>query len=304
MASRDFTRELTVRNGDVSLAGSVWFSSSPVGVTVLMHPGSGGSDRDNDIFFPPIREHLLDSGVTVASFDKRGVGGSSGNWQDAIEDQASDAVACLEALRAESSLGDPVGLYGHSQGGWVVIEAAARCPYAAFVVTSSGPAVTPAEQERWATRRYMVEAGITESEIDEVGRYFDRVLSLMRAGSDLRSAREKLADGGFPRAFESLSLPVLPDDEAEWRLLAALIDYDPRRALERLQVPTLVIFGSEDPIVPVGESVAIFRKAVRSELLQVEIFEGAGHRLEVGDPPTFVDGYFDTLASFIVGATA
>jgi hypothetical protein len=32
-----------------------------------MHPGSGPSDRHNDVFFPPIREHLLGAGIAVSS---------------------------------------------------------------------------------------------------------------------------------------------------------------------------------------------------------------------------------------------
>jgi hypothetical protein len=34
------------------------------------------------------------------------------------------------------------------------------------------------------------------------------------------------------------------------------------------------------------------------------VLEGlpCGHRLEIGDPPAFVDGYFEVLASFIVRA--
>ena len=256
-------------------------------------------------FFPPIRKHLLDSGVAVSSFDKRGVSQSSGRWQEAaIEVQASDAIACLEALRADALLDGPVGLYGHSQGGWVVVEAAAQCPDAAFVVTSSGPGVTPAEQERWATRAYMARAGIPEGEIDEVDRYYDRVISMMRSGIELMVARGQLEADGFPQAFDTMSLPVLPDDEADWKLLAAMIDYDPRPALERIEVPVLALFGAEDPITPVEESVAVFREAVRPDLLQVEVFDRAGHRLEIGDPPAFVDGYFEVLASFIVEAAA
>ena len=81
-----------------------------------------------------------------------------------------------------------------------------------------------------------------------------------------------------------------------------MIDYDPRPALERLEVPILAVFGAADPITPVEESVAVFREAVRPDLLQVEVFDGAGHRLEIGEPPAFVDGYFDVLAGFIVRA--
>ena len=203
-----------------------------------MHPGSGPSDRDNDVFFPPIREHLLAAGIAVSSFDKRGVGGSTGRWQEAaIVEQASDANCCLELLQGH--VGGQVGLFGHSQGGWVVIEAAAHSPEAAFAISSSGPGVTPEQQERYATQLHMKRAGISEEEIEEVRRYYDDIVAMMRAGASLEDAKRRVEEGGFPQAFATLSLPVLPDDAAEWKLLTALIDYDPRPALERIRVPLL-----------------------------------------------------------------
>jgi hypothetical protein len=295
------SHELSARNGEVTLAGTVWLPPAEPAATALMHPGSGPSDRDNDVFFPPIRTHLLAAGIAVSSFDKRGVGGSTGHWQEAaIEEQASDAICCLELLRGE--VGGPVGLFGHSQGGWVVVEAAARFPEASFVISSSGPGVTPEQQERYATQLHMRRAGIAEEEIGEARRYYDDVVASMRAGASLADARRRVEEGGFPQAFATLDLPVLPDDEAQWKLAAALMDYDPRPALERIRVPTLAVFGGDDPITPVEESAAAFREAVRPDLLQVEIFAGAGHRLEAGDPPRLVDGYLETLAAFILGA--
>jgi len=268
-------RELTVENGDVSLAGSVWMPSGTPAATLLMHPGSGPSDRDNDVFFPPIRRHLLDAGVAVCSFDKRGVGGSTGRWEEAaITEQADDALACLDVLRSDTVLEAPVGLFGHSQGGWVVVEAASRRPDVAFVVTSSGPGVTPAEQERYATRAYMSKAGIPETERDEVGRYFDLLVSMMRTRVSFEDVKTRIDAKGFPQAFESLCLPFLPDDAAAWDLMAAMIDYDPRQALERIRVPVLALFGADDSIIPVQESVAVYGDAVRAHLLTVEVFAG------------------------------
>jgi alpha/beta superfamily hydrolase len=139
-------RELVVPNGDVSLAGSLWLPHAEPVAILLMHPGSGPSDRDNDAFFPPIREYLLEAGVAVSSFDKRGVGGSTGRWEEAsIVTQADDALACCDALSAEAE-GTRIGLFGHSQGGWVVVDAASRGEDVSFVVTSSGSGVTPGEQ--------------------------------------------------------------------------------------------------------------------------------------------------------------
>jgi pimeloyl-ACP methyl ester carboxylesterase len=133
-------------------------------------------------------------------------------------------------------------------------------------------------------------------------RYYDDIVAMMRADASLEVARQRVEKGGFPQAFATLDLPVLPDDEAEWKLLAALIDYDPRPALEHIRVPVLAVFGADDPITPVEESVAVFQAAVRSELLQVEVFAGAGHRLETGDPPRLVEGYLEALTAFILGA--
>ena len=297
-------RDLVVWNGDISLAGSLWLPPADPVATLLMHPGSGPSDRDNDVFFPPIREYLLDAGVAVSSFDKRGVGGSTGRWEEAaIGEQATDALACCDALHIDG-LDVPVGLFGHSQGGWVVIDAASRGEVVSFVVTSSGPGVTPGEQERYATRAYMCGAGVPEAELGEVERYFDHLVSMMRAGVPFADVRERIAGEGFPEAFERLSLPFLPESEAEWNHMAALVDYDPRPALERIAVPVLALFGADDPIVPVRESVAAYREAVRPKLLTVEIFAGGDHRVQQGDPPALVDGYLETLASFVHRAAA
>jgi hypothetical protein len=52
--------------------------------------------------------------------------------------------------------------------------------------------------------------------------------------------------------------------------------------------------------VPVEQSVAVFRAAVQPGLLQVEVFAGAGHRLETGDPPALAGGYLERLVRFIL----
>ena len=294
------SRELSARDGDLTLAGTLWLPSREPAATVLMHPGSGPSDRENDVFFPPIREHFLAAGVAVASFDKRGVGGSTGRWEEAgIVEQASDAICCLDVLQGE--IGGRIGLFGHSQGGWVVMEAAARTPVVAFVIASSGPGVTPERQERYAAGQHMRQAGIAEEEIDEALGYYDGVVAMMQEGVSLGDARRRVEAGAYPRAFVTLGVPVLPEDDAQWNLAASLMDYDPRGALERIRIPLLAVFGSEDPLTPVEESVVALREAVRPEFLRVEVFSGAGHRLEEGDPPRLAEGYLETLSAFIRG---
>src|SRR5215207_1587753 len=101
---------------------------------------------------------------------------------------------------------------------------------------------------------------------------------------ELRSARSTSEASVAPQAA-GRELPFLPNDPAEWDLVRALFDYDPRPALRRIRVPLLVLFGSDDAVVPVDESVAVYREAVRPDLLTVAVFDGADHRLQMGDPP-------------------
>jgi uncharacterized protein len=108
------------------LAGSLWLPQGTPTAVVVMIPGSGPSDRHNDVYFPPIRQTLLEAGLAVSAFDKRGVGDSSGSWLTAgITEQALDIAAIIATLRDDARLRDlPIGVFGHSQGGWVALEVA------------------------------------------------------------------------------------------------------------------------------------------------------------------------------------
>ncbi|MGH3053926.1 MAG: alpha/beta hydrolase family protein [Gaiellaceae bacterium] len=297
-------REIEADSGGVRLAGSVWMPADGADAGVLMHPGSGPSDRDNDVFFPPIREHLLAAGIAVCSFDKRGVGGSSGRWQDAgIAEQADDLGAALAAFRAASPSGLPLGLFGHSQGGWVVVEAAGRGIPVAFVVTSSGGAVTPARQERYSLARRLARDGVAEADAAEALAAFDAVMTVARGRTSLDRGLERLDATGLEyRVLGELN--VMFEDETVWRLVSDINDYDPAQALARIAVPLLALFGSSDEITPPEESVAALRETVRPDLLQIEVFPTGDHRLKHGEPPRFVDGYLDRLAAFIRSAAA
>jgi pimeloyl-ACP methyl ester carboxylesterase len=77
-------------------------------------------------------------------------------------------------------------------------------------------------------------------------------------------------------------------------------DYDPASALCGIGVSVLALFGAADKITPPEESVVALRAAVRPDLLQVEVFPQGDHRLHHGDPPRFVDGYLDRIASFVL----
>jgi len=214
--------EIGADSSGVRLAGTLWRPVGEAVAGVLMHPGSGPSDRDNDVLFPPIREHLLGAGIAVCSFDKRGVGGSAGSWLEAgLFAQADDLIAALAVFESESRRDLPLGLFGHSQGGWVVVEAASRGVPVAFVITNSGPGVSPARQER-----YSLANKLTGDRVPETLATYDAVVAVMRERPGLAAGLQQLDADGVPYR-ELPGLEFVFEDEAIWRLFAEISDYDP-----------------------------------------------------------------------------
>jgi pimeloyl-ACP methyl ester carboxylesterase len=287
-------RALQARSGPVTLAGSLWEPDGDPVATVLMHPGSGPSDRDNDVYFPQIRALLLDAGIAAASFDKRGVGGSTGDWREAaIVEQAADAAVALDALRAAGAP-EPIGMFGHSQGGWVVLEAAARGAPTAFVVTNGGPGVSPAVQDRFAVANAGRRAGRSPEGMDRLLARFDLMVALLRDGVSAADAASRLGPPDGPELGPDGTI-----DDVEWELQRRLVDHDPRPALRRLTVPVLALFGADDEITPVAVSVKAFRAEVRPDLLTVAVLPGGDHRVQAGEPRRLVEGYRAALVGFV-----
>jgi hypothetical protein len=286
--------EIEADSGGVRLAGTLWRPAGDAVAGVLMHPGSGPSDRDNDVLFQPIREHLLRAGIAVCSFDKRGVGGSAGSWLEAdIAEQADDLLAGLAVFESESPRGLSLGLFGHSQGGWVVVEAAARGVPVAFVITNSGGSASPGRQER-----YSLANKLPSDRLPEALATYDAVVAVLRERPGLAEGRRQLDAADVPYR-ELRGLELMFEDEAVWRLSAAIFAYDPAPALSRITAPVLALFGADDKITPAEESVVALQAAVRPELLEIEVFPQGDHRLHHGEPPRFVDGYLDRITSFV-----
>lgn len=295
-------RPLWTQRVNVRLAGQLWLPPERPHAALLMVPGSGPSDRHNDVFFPPIREHLVANGIAVASFDKRGVGGSTGDWLAAgIVEQADDALAALETLRQREELTDvPVGVYGHSQGGWVVLEAAGREPGIAFVVTNSGPGVSPADQERHAAAEFLQRAGLSPYDIEAGLTDYEAMLQSIRDGASYEDFQRAIhGDAERLQRLRWLSQAAfVPDGDGLWNFARRIIDHDPRPAMRQIGSPVLALFGADDRSVPVEKSVRTYRDAVRD--IAVHVFADADHRCQLGDPPTMAPGYLDILTGWLL----
>ena len=177
----------------------------------------------------------------------------------------------------------------------MVLEAAHRVS-PDFVITNSGPAVSPRAQEAYSTANRLRALDWPDEKVRGGESVFAELLELLGSGVPFDAACAWLRRA--PLAAELIAAGAFaPDSEPLWKFAAALINYDPRPALERLDVPLLALLGERDTVVPVEQSVAVFRAAVSRDLLELRIIDGGDHRLQSGDE--FAPGYLDTLTTFV-----
>ncbi|WP_367281743.1 alpha/beta hydrolase family protein [Ilumatobacter sp.] len=135
--------------GGLALAGSLHLpSGAGPHPAVVMAQGSGPADRDSGGYFEPIRRTFLDRGIATFAFDKPGCGASTGDWRHyGLAGRADQTVAALDLTRNHAAV-DPerVGIWGHSQGGWLVQMLAGRPIELAFAIASSAPTIGVQDQ--------------------------------------------------------------------------------------------------------------------------------------------------------------
>jgi len=272
--------------GDARLAGEVWHPESDPQAGVVMIGGSGPTERSNDGYFVAYRDHFTSHAIAALWYDKRGVGGSSGDWAaGTLDDLARDATAAVSALR--HALGDavPVGLFGHSEGGWVALRAAAWSGQASFVVTNSCPGMTPGQADRQAVARAVAAETWAEHDKAAAMRLYDELAGAAAADREFAYVQRLLA--AAPQ-HDLLRPYIEPLDEAMWAFFKREHHHDPIPDCLSLRCPHLAVFGSADRLVPVEESAAAFTAAACTAgrppmaTLTIHVVPGADHRLRTG----------------------
>lgn len=146
-------RDITFTSEGVLLAGTLYSPTDSHAAIILVH-GSGQEKR-----MTGFAERVAAHGITVLTYDKRGVGESGGiyagpevgtNNVDSINLSllAKDASAAVNKLQ-EVAMDLPVGLVGSSQAGWIIPIAATLNSSVDFMIVFSGPTISSLEQLRF-----------------------------------------------------------------------------------------------------------------------------------------------------------
>ena len=285
------------------LSGGLWLpDGTPPYPAVLMLQGSGSSDRDNDGYFPPLRAALVARGLAVYAFDKPGTGRSEGDWRDyGLEDRADQAIAALDMLRARPEVdAGRVGLFGHSQGGWLVQMLAGRLPDLAFAITSSGPSINLDAQNLYGYEHTMRAAGHPEEHIQQALAFLHTAHAAARRGDDFATIeRDWLAAARAQPWYGYFDIA----DEADWRLAQrfAQEQFEPLEALADARCPFLAVFGGLDLLLPAWRSAEEVGKALNAAGnpdATVIVFPSGDHRMRDA-AGNLVPGYVELLGTWV-----
>jgi len=306
--------EETVRfaNGDVSLVGRLVkpAGQGPWPAIVWVH-GSGPQSRDEDFYRD--RAYLLARrGVAALIYDKRGVGGSTGDADATLDELAGDAVAAVRYLQGRPDIrGDHVGVGGFSQGGYVAPLAAARYGRIAFVAVGSAPGVTPEEQNDYAALTALQRAGFDSASVAEAMRVRRAVTRFQLGDGDSSAVAAEIESVRTRRWYRAADLPVRPVARLGERGRSVL-RFDPLPVWSRVHVPVLAIWGAEDRLVPAERSRTAIERAMPPAtrgMARLVVFPHASHGLLVVPPPgagfdwpRLAPGFHELLADWIATA--
>lgn len=195
-----------------------------------------------------------------------------------LRDMADDAVGLLDALGIESA-----HVVGISMGGGIAQEMTIHHPDRVRTLTSimsstGDPQLPPPKPEAAAIL-------VTPAPTDRAG-YIESSIKTWRV----------LSGPGYPldedrtreRAGRSFDRGLSPDGTAR-QLAAIMASGSHKEALKSVQVPTLVIHGDADPLVPVEGGIDTADSIPGAELM---IIEGMGHSL----PPEVAPQVIEAIA--------
>lgn len=265
-------------------------------------------------------------GISVFVYDKRGTGGSEGEYTQNFELLATDAAHALDQARS-MTVGrvGRAGFFGGSQGGWVAPRAATLTK-ADFVAVGFGLVASPIEEDREQMVSEVRAAGLgadAEALVNRLSAATSRLLlSGFADGYDaLDAVRRDMADKPWAVTIageHSGAMLRLSNDElrrvgrARFDNLELIWDYDALAALKKLGAPLLWVLAGEDREAPIETTrAALLGLAKGGKPVDVYLFPDTDHGMfeyrtnadGSRSGTRIADGYLKLLGDWIKGDT-
>ena len=295
-----------IPNEEITLAGELIMpeGEGPFPVIINVH-GSGRQNRHASLWSSFFTRY----GIAILSFDKRGVGESTGNFEIAgYHDFADDVLASIGYLKKRPEIdASRIGIHGSSEGGWVGSIVAAKSDDLDFMIIRVGSGVSGAETVIHEIKNELP-ANLTDEELVEVIRFEREFYQLAVDGKSLEEVNEFITSisnkglGWYDKVFKNLKMMK----SERWTKIKKTAPIDPAEYLRfASDVPILWFLAEEDENVPYSLSKPRLEVALDeagNKDFEIITIPGVGHNFlkqyEDGSLK-YVDGYWNKMAEWL-----
>ena len=292
-------KEVTFVNPDagVTLAGTLTLpeGKGPFPAALLI-AGSGPNLRGP--FFLLVAQALARKGVASLCYDKRGSGGSTGDFKTATcQDFEKDALAGIKYLRQLSEINPrKVGMIGHSEGGLIAPMAAAESKDVSFIVVMGAPGLGGAKGRDLYIAHKAAAMGAEPKTIEVLVRMTRDAEEVIRSNQDNlltgKKLDEILKDGfsGLGEEEKRKGLFVFGGETVEAVKAKALspwyrsrIGIDPQENFRKVRCPVLAMNGEKDAYAAWPENLDAIGDALKeghNPDYTLKAFPGLNHALQ------------------------
>ena len=201
-----------------------------------------------------------------------------------------------------------IGLYGPSNGGWVVEYAAARSNDVAFIIVVSGGGIPNWESEVYRVEAQTRAADFSADEIREAVSFMRQKFEVARTGEGWEQLQASIHKSRKTKWIVFVNVPRSLDRLQEaWN---GQFGYDPYSDLSKLKTPVLAIFGQIDTETPAKQIAARTEEALKKAAnnhYTIRVFPRATDGImifpEAGKPWHFfgfAKGYLDLISRWVL----
>ena len=299
--------------------------AGPFPAAILL-AGSGPLDRDeadggHKPFFV-LADHLTRKGIAVLRYDKRGIGKSTGSYDDATTaDFASDAEAAFAFLQTRKGINPrKIGIIGHSEGGIIASMISSRSANVNWIAVLAGPATKGEETLLIQSDLITRAAGMNNEQVAKSLDFDRQSYNLVRNEKNRDELEKDLANLVQVSGIGPAMPPAFVQRQIHWTSspwFRYFLDYDPIPALQQTKCPVLALSGERDLQVPPKENLPLIQKALEdggNKDFKVIELPGLNHEFQhcyMGLPAesraieeTFAPDAMKTLSDWILQHTA
>ncbi len=271
MSTETSTGTLLTKDG-ITLMTRRWEVAEPQAAMLIVHGVSEHLGR-----WAHVAEFFAARGYSVFAYDHRGHGGSGGGriHVDRFDDYVDDLSLVVETMRTEL----PLVIYGHSMGGLIT------------AVYAEGDYDQPDV--------YVLSAPALDADAPELLKTAAKLVSKVAPGIRMSAPTKAEQLSRDPAVGEAYFADPLVDVKgtARWGAEFLAATGRARAAVQRITVPTLVIHGGDDTLVPPAASAPL----AAVDGVERRVFPGLRHEMhnepEALEVLEFVAGWLDDQLS-------